>query len=305
MEKPCLVIMAAGMGSRYGGLKQIDPVDPQGHSIMDFSLFDAREAGFPRVVFIIKREFAEAFQNTIGARTARYMDVDYAFQELSDLPEGFSVPEGRVKPWGTAHALLAARRQISGPFAAINADDYYGKESFRDLYTFLSEPEPEGEVTVHAMSGYRLANTLTENGHVARGICSTDSEGHLTDIVERTRIQWVDGHPAYTLDAGETWTAVPEDTPVSMNLWGFRHSFLTEAETRFSEFLSERLPQDPLTCEYFIPTVVHQLLDEGKAQVQVLRTNAQWYGVTYREDKPAVEAAIASMKAQGLYPEDF
>ena len=192
MDKPCLVIMAAGMGSRYGGLKQMDPMDEQGHIIMDFSVYDAREAGFEKVVFIIKKEFEDVFRRTIGDRVSRSMEVAYAFQNLNDLPEGFSVPEGRVKPWGTAHALLSARHVVNGPFVAINADDYYGKQAFRDQYRFLTETEDESSRYHYSMSGYHLANTLTENGHVSRGVCTTDARGYLTDIVERTRIEWKD-----------------------------------------------------------------------------------------------------------------
>ena len=304
MKKPCLVIMAAGMGSRYGGLKQLDPVDPQGHIIMDFSIFDAREAGFEKVVFIIKKEFEETFRKAIGDRAARTMKVEYAFQDLSDLPKGFEVPEGRQKPWGTAHALLSARHVVDGPFVAINADDYYGKQAFIDQYRFLTENEDD-QIYHYSMSGYYLANTLTENGHVSRGVCTTGETGRLTDIVERTRIEKKDGHPAFTLDEGQTWTTLPDDTPVSMNMWGFGHSFLCEAEARFAAFLKANLEFNPLKCEYYIPSVVHELLDEGKADIQVMKTPDKWYGVTYKEDKPMVVAAIADMKARGLYPEEF
>ena len=304
MEKPCLVIMAAGMGSRYGGLKQMDPMDSQGHILMDFSVYDAREAGFEKVVFIIKEEFQEAFRQGIGRRVSRTMDTAYVYQRLEDLPTGFSVPEGRVKPWGTAHALLSCRLQVKGPFVAINADDYYGKQAFRDLYRFLTETEDDTQYHF-AMGGYRLENTLTENGYVSRGVCSADSQGLLRDITERTRIAWRDGTPAYTEDDGATWTSLPGDTPVSMNMWGFSRNFLREAEERFSAFLEQNLPRNPLKCEYYSPTVVHELLDEGKATVQVLKTADKWYGVTYQEDKPQVVQAIADMKARGLYPEEF
>ena len=304
MEKPCLVIMAAGMGSRYGGLKQMDPMDPQGHILMDFSVYDAREAGFEKVVFIIKEEFQEAFRQGIGRRVSQTMDTAYVCQRLEDLPAGFSAPEGRVRPWGTAHALLSCRHQVTGPFVAINADDYYGKQAFRDLYRFLTETEDDTQYHF-AMGGYRLENTQTENGYVSRGVCSADSQGLLRDITERTRIAWRDGTPAYTEDDGATWTPLPGDTPVSMNMWGFSRNFLREAEERFSAFLEQNLPRNPLKCEYYIPTVVHELLDEGKATVQVLKTADKWYGVTYQEDKPQVVQAIADMKARGLYPEEF
>ena len=294
MDKPCLVIMAAGMGSRYGGLKQMDPMDEQGHIIMDFSVYDAREAGFEDV-----------FRRTIGDRVSRSMEVAYAFQNLNDLPEGFSVPEGRVKPWGTAHALLSARHVVNGPFVAINADDYYGKQAFRDQYRFLTETEDESSRYHYSMSGYHLANTLTENGHVSRGVCTTDARGYLTDIVERTRIEWKDGVPAYTLDEGVTWTSLPAETPVSMNMWGFGRSFLAETEARFADFLNRGLAENPMKCEYYIPSVVHELLAAGRADVRVMTTPDKWYGVTYKEDKPMVQKAIADMKARGLYPAEF
>lgn len=305
MDKPCLVIMAAGMGSRYGGLKQMDPMDEQGHIIMDFSVYDAREAGFEKVVFIIKKEFEDVFRRTIGDRVSRSMEVAYAFQDLNDLPEGFSVPESRVKPWGTAHALLSARHVVNGPFVAINADDYYGKQAFRDQYRFLTETEDESSRYHYSMSGYHLANTLTENGHVSRGVCTTDARGYLTDIVERTRIEWKDGVPAYTLDEGVTWTSLPAETPVSMNMWGFGRSFLAETEARFADFLNRGLAENPMKCEYYIPSVVHELLAAGRADVRVMTTPDKWYGVTYKEDKPMVQKAIADMKARGLYPAEF
>ena len=305
MDKPCLVIMAAGMGSRYGGLKQMDPMDEQGHIIMDFSVYDAREAGVENVVFIIKKEFEDVFRRTIGDRVSRSMEVAYAFQNLNDLPEGFSVPEGRVKPWGTAHALLSARHVVNGPFVAINADDYYGKQAFHDQYRFLTETEDESSRYHYSMSGYHLANTLTENGHVSRGVCTTDARGYLTDIVERTRIEWKDGVPAYTLDEGVTWTSLPAETPVSMNMWGFGRSFLAETEARFADFLNRGLAENPMKCEYYIPSVVHELLAAGRADVRVMTTPDKWYGVTYKEDKPMVQKAIADMKARGLYPAEF
>ena len=305
MDKPCLVIMAAGMGSRYGGLKQMDPMDEQGHIIMDFSVYDAREAGFEKVVFIIKKEFEDVFRRTIGDRVSRSMEVAYAFQDLNDLPEGFSVPEGRVKPWGTAHALLSARHVVNGPFVAINADDYYGKQAFRDQYRFLTETEDESSRYHYSMSGYHLANTLTENGHVSRGVCTTDARGYLTDIVERTRIEWKDGVPAYTLDEGVTWTSLPAETPVSMNMWGFGRSFLAETEARFADFLNRGLAENPMKCEYYIPSVVHELRAAGRADVRGMTTPDKWYGVTYKEDKPMVQKAIADMKARGLYPAEF
>lgn len=304
MNKPCLVIMAAGMGSRYGGLKQMDPMDDHGHIIMDFSIHDAREAGFEKVIFIIKREMEEIFRETIGNRVEEKMETAYVFQELEDLPEGIRVPEGRVKPWGTAHALLACRHIVDGPFVAINADDYYGKQSFRDLFAYLSSHEDDDQYRF-VMGGYHLINTLTDNGHVSRGVCTTDDNGYLTDITERTKIIKLDGHPAYTEDDGATWNILPDLTPVSMNMWGFSTGFLKETKQRFEKFLREAIPENPLKCEYYIPSVVDELLREKKATVKVIETPDKWYGVTYKADKPLVMEAIARMENEGLYPRNF
>ena len=303
MDKPCLVIMAAGMGSRYGGLKQLDTMDDAGHIIMDFSLYAAREAGFERVIFIIKPSIEKIFKETVGARAEKYMKVDYAFQVAEDLPEGYSVPEGREKPWGTAHALLAARDLIHGPFAVINADDYYGKKAFKDQYEFLSNLSEDDKYSF-AMSGYYLINTLTDNGYVSRGVCSTDENGMLTDIVERTRIEKKNGHPAFTEDDGESWTELPDNTPVSMNLWGFTRSYIDAAWEGFPAFLDKALVENPMKGEYYVPSVVNALLEKG-ATVKVIPTPDTWYGVTYAEDKATVVEAIARMKAEGLYPEEF
>ncbi len=304
MDKPCLVVMAAGMGSRYGGLKQMDPVDPQGHIIMDFSVYDAHRAGFDSVVFIIKHEFEAAFRETVGARVSRYMSVKYAFQDVNDIPEGFAVPEGRVKPWGTAHALLSARGLINGPFAVINADDYYGRQAFEDQYRFLSALNETSRYR-YAMSGYHLANTLTENGYVSRGVCTTDAAGDLAAIVERTHIERRDGHPAFTLDDGATWQTLADDTPVSMNLWGFSRDYLEEAQARFPAFLEKALADNPLKAEFYLPAVVDALLKEKGAKIRVIPTPDKWYGVTYAADKPVVCEAVARMKREGLYPEVF
>ena len=302
MNKPVLVIMAAGMGSRYGGMKQIDPVDDQGHIIMDFSIYDAKEAGFEKVVFIIKEENLEDFKQVIGNRVAEKMEVAYVFQKLENLPEGFEVPEGRVKPWGTGHAVLSAIDVIDGPFAVINADDYYGRQAFKEIYDFLSTHEDDDKYR-YTMVGYVLENTLTENGHVARGVCVTDENGYLEKINERTRIEKREGGAAYTEDDGATWITIPEGSTVSMNMWGFTESILGELKDRFANFLNENLEKNPLKCEYFLPFVVDELLKEGKATVQVLTSLDKWYGVTYKEDKPVVVAAIQALKDQGLYPE--
>lgn len=303
MKKPVLVVMAAGMGSRYGGMKQIDPVGPGGQVIIDYSLWDARRAGFETVVFVIKQEIEAAFRAAIGDRTARQMEVRYAYQQLDALPAGFAVPEGRVKPWGTCHAVLAARSQIDGPFAVINADDYYGPEAFRAMYDFLSGPaQQEGAPYRYCMVSYLLKNTVSEHGSVARGVCTLHPDGTLAQVTERTRIETGAQGIRYTEDGGASWAALPEDAPVSMNLWGFGASFLEEAGQRFAGWLEANLPANPLKCEYFLPLVVSELIDEGKATVQVLRSTDKWYGVTYREDKPAVTAALARMTAAGQYP---
>lgn len=303
MDKPCLVIMAAGMGSRYGGLKQLDTMDDAGHIIMDFSLYAAHEAGFEKVVFIIKPSIEEAFKTTVGARAEKYMQVEYAYQLVEDMPEGYSVPEGREKPWGTAHALLSARKLINGPFAVINADDYYGKQAFIDQYRFLSSLTEDDKYTF-SMSGYYLINTLTENGSVARGVCGVDENGMLTDIVERLRIEKHDGHPEMTLDDGASWEKLPDKTPVSMNLWGFTKHFLDAAWEGFPAFLDKILKENPEKGEYYIPFVVNELLKKG-ATVKVLETPDTWYGVTYAEDKAGVVTAIKKMEEDGLYPKNF
>ena len=301
-KKPVLVIMAAGMGSRYGGLKQIDPVDEYGNIIIDFSIFDAKQAGFEKVIFIIKKAIETEFKIHIGNRISRYMDVAYVYQEVDKIPEGFEVPEGRVKPWGTAHAVLCCKDLIDGPFAVINADDYYGKEAFHMIYDQLASVEDDDRYQ-YTMVGYQLYNTLTENGHVARGVCSVDGENHLADIHERTRIEKHGSLAEYTEDDGATWVGLPESTIVSMNMWGFTGGFMKELVKRFPVFLEKSIPENPLKCEYFLPFVVDELLQEKKAAVKVLTTQDKWYGVTYKEDKPVVVAAIQNLKDQGLYPQ--
>ena len=302
MKKPVLIIMAAGMGSRYGGLKQIDPVDQDGHIIMDFSIYDAVKAGFEKVIFIIKKENEQDFRETIGDRMAQRIEVEYVFQDIAALPEGFTVPEGRVKPWGTAHAVLSCLSVVDGPFAVINADDYYGQQAFQMIYDYLASHEDTDKYQ-YTMVGYLLENTLTENGHVARGVCGTNADGKLTEITERVRIEKRADGPAYTEDDGATWTPLAGDTVVSMNMWGFTNSMLPEIRDRFAAFLSENLSKNPLKCEYFLPFVVDELIRENKAEVTVLKSKDRWYGVTYREDKPVVVAAIQSLKDQGLYPQ--
>ena len=281
MKKPVLVIMAAGMGSRYGGLKQIDPIDGQGHIIMDFSIFDAKRAGFEKVVFIIKKENEADFKEAVGKRMEAVMDVEYVFQDLHNIPEGFEVPEGRVKPWGTAHAVLSAIDVVDGPFAVINADDYYGRDAFQKIYDFLSTTEDDDKYR-YTMVGYQLKNTVTENGHVARGVCTVDENGYLVKVEERTRIEKRDGGIAFTEDDGATWQPLPEGAVVSMNMWGFTASFLKEIKAGFAAFLEAGLASNPMKCEYYLPSVVTNLLVNDKATVTVLETTDKWYGVTYK-----------------------
>lgn len=302
MKKPVLVIMAAGMGSRYGGLKQIDPVDNEGHIIMDFSIYDAKRAGFEKVVFIIKKAIEKEFKAGIGDRISQYMDVEYVYQELDTLPEGFEVPEGRVKPFGTGHAILSCKDVVDGPFAVINADDYYGVHAFQEIYNYLTENEDD-EKYHYAMVGYILSNTLTENGYVSRGICEMDKDAFLTGITERTHIEQRDMGVQFTEDDGQTWEDIAADCIVSMNMFGFTASMLKELECRFPEFLEKGLKENPMKCEYFLPSVVSDLIEEDKADVKVLRSEDRWYGITYKEDKEAVVSAVQKLKDTGVYPQ--
>jgi len=298
MQKPILVIMAAGLGSRFGGLKQITPVDDQGHLLIDYSIYDAIQAGFGRVVCIIKPELEKDFDEVITRRLNGKVDVTYAYQTIDQLPEGYAVPEGRTKPWGTAHAVLCARDKIDAPFCVINADDFYGRSAFETIAKFLTEQVSE---TSHAMVGYRVENTLTENGSVARGICEVDAQGMLTGVTERTHIEPREGGAAFTED-GETFTFVPAGTNVSMNMWGFHPSLLKEIDSRFAPWLEHNVPLNPMKCEYFLPSVANAQIAEGIGTVKVLPTDETWYGVTYREDLAAVQEAVENMKIQGIYP---
>jgi len=303
MKNPELVIMAAGMGSRYGGLKQIDKVDDEGHIIIDYSIYDAMRAGFRDFTFIIKREIEKDFREVMDPHLAgKDINVKYVFQELDKLPEGFSVPEGRTKPWGTAHALACCLGTVEGPFAVINADDYYGANAFIKIYEFLKNTEFDGK-SHFSMVGYKIKNTVTEQGTVSRGVCVADENGLLTEIVERTKIGTQDGKIFFTEDGVDT--ELDPETLVSMNLWGFTPEYLTEANARFSKFLSDNLDKNPLKCEFFLPTVVSELIAEGKADVRVLDNSDKWYGVTYKEDKVAVVEAFKALKAKGVYPENF
>lgn len=302
MEKPVLVIMAAGMGSRYGGLKQIDPIDAQGHIIIDFSIYDAIRAGFEKLVFIIKKQDEKDFMSVIGQRISKQIEVSFVYQELSNIPEEFKVPADRNKPWGTGHAILSCADVVRGPFAVINADDYYGPNALKMIYDYLCT-HSDDEYYRYTMVGYVLENTLTENGHVARGVCSVSEDGFLKEIHERTQIEKHDGHAAYTEDGGQTWTDIPEGSTVSMNMWGFYPSIFAELKGAFTQFLKENLDTNPLKSEFFLPTMIEQLLSQQKATVKVLKSLDRWYGVTYREDKPVVMAAIQQLKDKGLYPE--
>ena len=301
-KKPVLVVMAAGMGSRYGGLKQIDPVGSHSEAILDYSLYDAHQAGFETAVIIIKKAIEKDFMDTVGARLRSCpMEIRYAYQELDKaVPTDFAIPEGRTKPWGTSHAVLCAAQQIDGaPFAVINSDDYYGQSAFRVLYDALCATNDNSH---YCMVGYHLGNTVTDNGSVSRGVCQTDSEGFLTAINERTRIEKYEGGIHYTED-GENWTDLAFDTPVSMNMWGFAPGFLEELAVRFPRFLENAVPANPMKAEFFLPMTVADLLAEGKVSVQVLRSADKWYGVTYAADKPVVVAALKAMAAEGKYPD--
>lgn len=302
--KPTLVIMAAGMGSRFGGLKQLTPVGPNGQMIIDYSIFDAMRAGFGKVVFVIKHAIEREFKALIGDRVAEKIPVEYVFQELDRLPAGFEVPEGRTKPWGTGHAILCCRDAVKEPFMVINADDFYGAESYRILAEFLSNP-PVGDKMQFAMSAYVLKNTLTENGYVSRGVCSVDENGKLCGLVERTRIELIDGKPAFTEDDGQTYEPLAEDTPVSMNAWAFPREMLDHLEERFCVFLRTTAKANPLKSEFYLPFAVDEMMAENEAETTVLRSADRWYGMTYAADKEDVSAAIAAMTAQGVYPAEM
>jgi len=301
MAKPALVVMAAGMGNRYGGFKQIEPVTEQGEIIIDFSLYDAMMAGFEDVVFIIKKEIEEGVRARIDGGAGKHLNIKYVLQELADLPPGYAVPEGRVKPWGTCHAILSAKGAVEGNFAAINADDFYGAQTFRMMYEELLVSK-DGEQYDYSMAGYKLANTLTEHGHVSRGVCSVTGDGKLAGIVERLKIMWKDGKIQYEGGDGG-WIEAARDAVASMNFWGFTPSILTEIEEGFPAFLDDAMKNNPMKGEFLLPSYVGELLKAGKASVKVLPTDEIWFGVTYKEDKRYVEASVRAMKDKGLYPE--
>ena len=303
MKETTLVIMAAGIGSRFGGgIKQLAPVGPGGEIIMDYSVHDAIEAGFDKVVFIIRKDLEKDFREVIGKRIEKITEVAYAYQEVTDIPEEYRDKfKGRSKPWGTGQAVLCCKNVVDSPFLVINADDYYGQEAFQLIYDYLSSHQDDDKYR-YTMVGYHLGNTVTDNGHVARGICDMNEKGELVSIHERTRIEKRDGGIAFTEDDGESWTFVPADTTVSMNMWGFSKSILEEIRDGFPAFLDQGLKENPMKCEYFLPAVVSGLVEKDQASVAVLKSADKWYGVTYKEDKPVVVAALRRMKEEGLYP---
>jgi len=306
-KKPTLIIMAAGMGSRYGGLKQVDKITDAGEIILDFSLYDAMMAGFDKVIFVIREEHRDIFRELVDERAGRFMEIAYAYQDLHDIPEGFEIPEGRQKPWGTSHAVLACRDLIDGPFAVINADDYYGAGGFVSVYDYLTaragETRAEQDALPFCMAGYKLANTITENGHVARGVCEMDENGYLKTITERTKIQRQPEGICYTEDDGASWHVLEEDTLVSMNFWGFTEEMIGELKAGISRFFEEEVPQNPMKSEYLLPRVVDKLIKSGKATVKVLPCRDKWCGVTYKEDWQSVHDELQAKKDKGEYPE--
>ena len=299
MEKPTLVILAAGMGSRYGELKQIDTVGNNGESIIDFSIYDAKEAGFEKVVLIIRKEHEEAFRKCLTDKVSKHMEVEFAYQDMYDIPEGIKVPEGREKPWGTTHALLACRNIVKGPFAICNADDFYGKDAYRVIYNYLKNEISDDN---YGMVGYLCNNTLTDNGTVTRGVCE-NTDGYLSKIVEVQKIARKDGKPVYE-DNGE-WKELDPNTLVSMNFWGFTPKIFEECEVLFKDFIGEAVKENPMKCEHVIPTAIGTLVKENKCKVKMLSSKDEWFGVTYKEDKPSVVAKIQKMKDDGIYPFDL
>ena len=299
MEKPTLVILAAGMGSRYGGLKQIDTVGNNGESIIDFSIYDAKEAGFEKVVLIIRKEHEEAFRKCLTDKVSKHMEVEFAYQDMYDIPEGIKVPEGREKPWGTTHALLACRNIVKGPFAICNADDFYGKDAYRVIYNYLKNEISDDN---YGMVGYLCNNTLTDNGTVTRGVCE-NTDGYLSKIVEVQKIARKDGKPVYE-DNGE-WKELDPNTLVSMNFWGFTPMIFEECEVLFKDFIGDAVKENPMKCEHVIPTAIGTLVKENKCKVKMLSSKDEWFGVTYKEDKPSVVAKIQKMKDDGIYPFDL
>ena len=298
--KPTLLLLAAGMGSRYGGLKQLDGLGPNGETIMDYSIYNAIQAGFGKIVFVIRRDFEEQFREQVLSKYEGHIPAELVFQSLDALPEGFSVPEGREKPWGTNHAVLMAKDVIKEPFCVINCDDFYNRDALKVIGKFLSEL-PEGSKNKYAMVGFRVGNTLSENGTVARGICSKDAEGNLTTVVERTEIMRVNGPVCYKDENGE-WVAVEDNTPVSMNMWGFTPDYFEHSEEYFKEFLADPKNISNLKAEFFIPLMVNKLINEKTSTVQVLDTTSKWFGVTYAADRQDTVDRIQKLIDEGVYP---
>lgn len=302
--KPTLFLLAAGMGSRYGGLKQLDTLGPQGQSIMDYSIYDAIEAGFGKIVWVIRRDFEQQFREQILAKYEGHVPCELCFQALDALPEGFTVPEGRTKPWGTNHAVMMGEGVINEPFAVLNCDDFYDRDAFRVMAKFLSEL-PEGSTGKYAMVGFRVDNTLSESGTVSRGICENDEATHLlTGVVERTKIERHDGVVQY-LDENDEWVSIPDTTPVSMNFWGFTPDYFAHSVEYFKQFLADPKNQENLKSEFFIPLMVDHLIKTGKATCEVLDTTSKWFGVTYPEDRPEVVAKLAALHEAGQYPAEM
>lgn len=297
-----LVILAAGMGSRYGGLKQIDPVGPDNSIIIDYSIYDAVKNGFNKVVFIIKKENEEIFRQVIGDKVSKYVQVEYVFQSLDKLPEGFECPADRVKPWGTAHAILCCKGVVNEPFVVINSDDFYGRGAYNALGDWIEKTDFSGDKYKFAMAGYYLKNTLTDNGTVSRGVCDVDENGQLVDVIERTKIMRVNGKISFTEDE-QSWTELPEDVLCSMNCWCFPAEFIDEIEKYFIDFLKNEVPTNPLKSEFFLPFLVRDLLSDKKCTVDVLETKDKWFGVTYKEDKPDVVKSVQALVDAGIYPE--
>ena len=298
--KPTLLLLAAGMGSRYGGLKQLDGVGPNGETIMDYSIYDAIQSGFGKIVFVIRKDFEQEFREKVLSKYEGHIPTELVFQSIDALPEGFTCPEGREKPWGTNHAVLMAKDVINEPFLAINCDDFYGRDAFKVMGGFLSGLA-DGNENSYAMVGFRVGNTLSENGTVSRGVCTTNAEGHLTTVVERTKIARVDGKVSYK-DENDEWVAIDDNTPVSMNMWGFTPDYFRYSENYFREFLSDEKNMTNLKSEYFIPLMVNKLITDGTASVSVLDTTSKWFGVTYPEDRPETVARIKKLVEEGVYP---
>lgn len=298
--KPTLLLLAAGMGSRYGGLKQLDGLGPNGETIMDYSIYDAIKAGFGKIVFVIRKDFEDDFRQKVLSKYEGHIPAEVCFQAMDKLPEGFTVPEGRQKPWGTNHAVMMAKGLIHEPFCVINCDDFYNRDAYMVMGKFLSEL-PEGSKNRYSMVGFRVGNTLSENGTVARGICSKDNDGHLTEVVERTEIMRVDGKVCYKDEEGK-WVAVEDNTPVSMNMWGFTPDYFEYSDEYFKEFLSDAKNMENLKAEFFIPLVVNNLIHAGTATVKVLDTTSKWFGVTYAADRQATVDRIQKLIEEGVYP---